>query len=100
MEEAGFSTTTDQNADELRGVLPRLWPGLIDAPASPRAGLRPASPDGLPIIGWLPDRGIYVFTAHLRNGFLLAPLTAWLAANEITGGAEEELLRGLRPGRF
>jgi glycine/D-amino acid oxidase-like deaminating enzyme len=100
MEEAGFSVTTDENAEELRRVLPGLWPALTDAPAIARAGLRPASPDGLPIVGWLPAGDVYVFTAHLRNGFLLSPLTARLAGNEIVGGPEEDLLRALRPGRF
>ena len=100
MEEAGFSIVTDQHAQELRPVLERMWPGLAEAPATARAGLRPASPDGLPISGWLPGGDVYAFTAHFRNGFLLSPLAARLAANEIGGGGDEELLRGLRPGRF
>jgi glycine oxidase len=100
MEEAGFSIVTDQHAQELRPVLEQMWPGLAEAPATARAGLRPASPDGLPISGWLPGGDVYAFTAHFRNGFLLSPLAARLAANEIGGGGDEELLRGLRPGRF
>ena len=100
MEEAGFSTVVDHHAEELRPVLSRLWPVLAGAPATARAGLRPASPDGLPICGWLPGTGVYAFTAHFRNGFLLAPLAARLAASEITRGAEEDLLRTLRPARF
>lgn len=100
MEEAGFSTATDERADELRPVLRKLWPVLADAPATARAGLRPAAPDGLPISGWLPGGDVYAFTAHFRNGFLLAPLAARLAGNEIATGREEALLRALRPGRF
>lgn len=100
MEDAGFSTVTDEHAEELRQVLRRLWPALADAPATARAGLRPASPDGVPISGWLPDGDVYAFTAHFRNGFLLAPLAARLASNEIAGGRDEPLLQALRPGRF
>jgi glycine oxidase len=100
MEEAGFSTVTDDQAETLRTILRRLWPVLADVPASPRAGLRPASPDGLPISGWLAEGNVYAFTAHFRNGFLLAPLAAGLAAKEIVGDGEEDLLRNLRPGRF
>jgi glycine/D-amino acid oxidase-like deaminating enzyme len=51
------------------------------------------------VIGWSQPR-LYAFTAHFRNGFLLAPMTAGLAANEIVDGAEEDLLRRLRPGRL
>ncbi len=47
-----------------------------------RAGLRPATSDGLPIIGPSPasDRIVYA-TGHYRNGILLAPLTATLVAD-------------------
>jgi glycine oxidase len=50
-----------------------------------RAGLRPASDDGLPIICRASDalpRLIYA-TGHYRNGVLLAPLTAQLVADFI-----------------
>ena len=52
------------------------------------------------MIGWLEPGTIYAFTAHFRNGFLLAPMTADLAANEIVQGVEEDFLRRLRPGRL
>ena len=100
MEEAGFSLVPDERAQDLRQLLQRLWPALSEAPAMARAGLRPASPDGLPITGWLHGRDLYAFTAHLRNGFLLAPLAGRLAANEIADGGQEDLLRPLRPDRF
>ena len=100
MEEAGFSVVPDAGAEGLRHVLDRLYPALVEAPASARAGLRPASPDGLPLTGWLQGGDLYAFTAHFRNGFLLAPLAGRLAANEIVDGVEEGLLKTLRPGRF
>jgi glycine oxidase len=100
MEEAGFSLVPDERAQDLRHALKRLWPALAQAPAIARAGLRPASPDGLPLTGWLGGHDLYAFTAHFRNGFLLAPLAGRLAANEIVDGGQEELLRPLRPDRF
>lgn len=101
MEEAGFSTGADERAQELRGLLPSLWPAIADAPAEVRVGLRPATADGLPVIGPLPGSAhVYMFTAHFRNGFLLSPLTARLAVQEIIDGREAELLRPLRPQRL
>jgi glycine oxidase len=44
------------------------------------AGLRPATPDGLPIIGKSRLEGVYYATGHYRNGILLAPITAAIIA--------------------
>ena len=49
------------------------------------AGLRPAAPDGLPILGATETHGYFVATAHFRNGILLAPITAELMAKIILG---------------
>jgi glycine oxidase len=49
------------------------------------AGLRPGTPDGLPILGESPIRGLFLAAGHFRNGVLLAPLTALLLADAITG---------------
>ena len=99
--DAGFSLVTDERAEELRLLLPELWPALVGAPAEARVGLRPAAPDGLPVIGGLPHLPrAYVFTAQFRNGFLLAPYSARLAADEILEAREAELLRPMRPARL
>jgi len=66
-----------------------------------RAGLRPATPDELPIIGpssTMP--GVYYATGHYRNGVLLAPLTAAMVAGLILDGYEREDLALVRPERF
>ena len=42
------------------------------------AGLRPATPDNLPVIGRARPDGLLWATGHFRNGILLAPLTAEL----------------------
>jgi glycine oxidase len=41
-----------------------------------RAGLRPATPDNTPRVGWTEMPGVAVATGHYRNGILLAPSTA------------------------
>jgi glycine oxidase len=49
------------------------------------AGLRPGTPDGLPILGATPTPGYFVATGHFRDGILLAPVTAKIMAHVITG---------------
>lgn len=52
------------------------------------AGLRPASPDRRPILGWADGlAGLLLATAHYRNGVLLGPLTARLLAEHVLHGA-------------
>jgi glycine oxidase len=52
------------------------------------AGLRPATPDGLPILGRTPIENLFVATGHFRNGILLTPITAQLMADCILNGKE------------
>ena len=49
------------------------------------AGLRPGTPDGLPLLGESPVRSLILATGHFRNGILLAPLTALLIADVVEG---------------
>jgi glycine oxidase ThiO len=49
------------------------------------AGLRPGSPDKLPLLGETSVRGYFAATGHYRNGVLLAPITARIMANLISG---------------
>jgi glycine oxidase len=80
-EHAGFETRlTDAGGAWLRGVGARLLRGFHSASVDRACvGLRPRSPDGLPLLGWLGDvRGggaLFTATAHHRNGVLLAPAT-------------------------
>jgi glycine oxidase ThiO len=53
------------------------------------AGLRPGTPDDLPILGATAVPGYFVATGHYRNGILLSPLTARLMTS---------LIRGQEPG--
>ena len=60
-----------------------LVPSLANAAfLSAQVGLRPAAPDGLPVLGRLPGwSNAYVATGHFRNGVLLTPITGSLIAS-------------------
>ena len=78
MERVGFDPSTTQDAiDRLHDHGSRVVPALRDAPrVSGWAGLRPMTPDGLPILGPDPDWPTLLYaTGHSRNGILMAPLT-------------------------
>ena len=88
VEDVGFrSHTTGRGLAGLRRMAGSLVPALRYADvASAWAGLRPGSPDGLPVIGRLPGwENVYVATGHFRNGILLSPITGTLIAQLITG---------------
>lgn len=73
-----------------------------DAPADrPMAGLRPMTPDGLPVIGRLGGSGsLFVASGHAMLGLTLAPRTGRLLADLILDGAEPEVLAPFSPRRF
>jgi glycine oxidase len=64
------------------------------------AGLRPGSPDKLPILGETTLPGYYAATGHYRDGILLAPITAHLMAQLITGNTPDLDLQHFSPLRF
>ena len=65
-------------------------------------GLRPGTPDNLPVIGAGALDGLLWATGHYRNGILLAPLTAELIAGVLSGSspADDPLLAACAPSRF
>jgi glycine oxidase len=77
-EEAGFDKhTVPETIQKLRQAALDLVPKLADARILEAwAGLRPGTPDGLPILGATPTPGYFVATGHFRDGILLAPATA------------------------
>jgi glycine oxidase len=82
---------------------PSLRPDLASRrPAERRAGLRPGTPDHLPILGFSREAGgLFHATGHYRNGILLAPLTAELAARAVAGDpAVDAELAPFAAGRF
>jgi D-amino-acid dehydrogenase len=77
-------------------------PGLAAArPVEVRVGLRPASPDGHPIVGEAPGyTGLWVCTGHGTEGLLLGPYSGLLIARAAMGAPADAALSHLGPGRF
>jgi glycine/D-amino acid oxidase-like deaminating enzyme len=63
-------------------------------------GLRPATPDGLPILGPSNVPGVYYATGHYRNGVLLAPMTAAIVSDFVDNRKPPLPLEPYLPSRF
>jgi len=63
-------------------------------------GLRPATPDGLPVIGKAGVGGLFYATGHYRNGILLAPVTATAVASIMDNRQPPVSLEAFAPSRF
>jgi glycine oxidase len=85
----------------LLGHATRLVPVLREAEMVASYGcLRPASADGLPLLGRAAGTpGLVVATGHFRNGILLAPITGTLIADLIVQGRTSIPLTPFRPDR-
>jgi glycine oxidase len=102
-EHVGFDAdVTDQGVATISAEATRTCPALASsAISSTWAGLRPMTPDALPIIGPDPERPRLSYACgHSRNGILLAPITAEVVADLVTGSAPRHDLSRFRPGRF
>jgi glycine oxidase len=93
VELVGFrKAVTAEAVERLLAAAVRLVPALRSARfVSAWSGLRPGTPDGLPLLGDSPLPGLFFATGHYRNGILLAPLTARLVADVLTGPAARDL---------
>jgi glycine oxidase len=103
VEQVGFDerTTIGGLQELLDGLGATLDPTWAASPLGARAGLRPGTPDDLPIIGAFPTLPAVMYaTGHYRNGVLLAPITATLVADAMLDGRVDRLLEATRPGRF
>ena len=66
-----------------------------------RVGLRPGTPDDVPVIGPSPRLpGLVYATGHFRSGILLAPLTASLVCDLILDQKHDPVLEQTSPARF
>jgi glycine oxidase len=101
-EEAGFDKqTVPATLQTLRKAALDLVPKLADARILEAwAGLRPGTPDKLPILGETSTPGYFVATGHFRDGILLAPITARVMSQVIAGQKAEFDLRTFRAERF
>ena len=102
VEEAGFDKRTDPATIQgLHRAALELVPKLRDAKIlEDWAGLRPGTPDALPILGATATPGYYVATGHFRDGILLAPITAQVMAAVVEGRTPEHDLTAFSPARF
>jgi glycine oxidase len=103
VEDVGFrKNTTVRVLAGLRRMAATLVPSLAYAEvASDWAGLRPGSPDDLPMLGPVPGwEGVSVASGHFRKGILLAPITGRLMAQWLTQGKTEMGMEPFSPARF
>jgi glycine oxidase len=102
VEEAGFDKRTDPaTIQRLHRAAIALVPQLQNAKIlEDWAGLRPGTPDALPILGATSTPGYYVATGHFRDGILLAPITAQIMADVISGTDPGYDLTPFSPARF
>ena len=76
----------------------RILPALYDHKIREiNAGLRPATRDGLPLIGKSAVAGLFLATGHFRHGVLLAPVTAVCLADLIETGRYPALIEPFDP---
>jgi glycine oxidase len=101
-EEAGFDKqAVPETLQKLREAALDLVPKLGDARILEAwAGLRPGTPDKLPILGATAISGYYVASGHFRDGILLAPVTARVMSQLIAGQKPEFDLKAFGAERF
>jgi glycine oxidase len=102
VEEAGFDKRTDlATIQRLHRAAIAAVPELQNAKIlEDWAGLRPGTPDSLPILGATTTPGYYVATGHFRDGILLAPITAQVMAQIVDGKNPDYDLASFSPARF
>jgi len=102
VEEAGFDKRTVPAAiQHLYAAALALVPSLKRARVlEDWAGLRPGTPDALPILGATDTPGYFVATGHFRDGILLAPVTAHVMAQVLTDTQPDHDIAAFSPARF
>lgn len=85
----------------LRGGREILLPFRESCNFESWCGLRPCTPDGIPVIGRIPRYpNVYVAAGHAMLGFTMGPITGKLASEMITGASLSLAAEMLSPGRF
>ena len=102
VEHIGFdkAVTASGIHSNLSGAI-ELAPALAQAQVEETwAGLRPDTPDHLPILGPTSIEGLIIATGHYRSGVLLTPVTAKLIGEHITGKTLSADIDRFSPMRF
>jgi glycine oxidase len=102
IEHVGFDETVQEpSIRRLAAAALRLLP---EAEAPPQmdmwAGLRPGTPDGLPILGAAAKEHCWHATGHYRDGILLAPVTGHVMAQVMLGERPDVSLEAFAADRF
>jgi glycine oxidase len=102
LEDAGFDKrVTPSGLVEILNAAIELVPSLSRAEIIETwSGLRPDTPDHLPVLGPTDLEGLYMATGHYRNGILLAPITAKLICEWLTGREPSLKVDRFSPLRF
>jgi glycine oxidase len=102
VEDVGFDkTVVQETTEQLHRAAAKFVPELASAPiVASWTGLRPGTPDDLPLLGNSETPGIFIASGHFRNGILLAPITASLMADLITGKTPAMDISPFSPSRF
>ena len=102
IEHVGFDETVQEpSIRHMAEAALRLLPGA-EAPAQMDmwAGLRPGTPDTLPILGAAEKDDCWHATGHYRDGILLAPVTGHVMAQAMLGETPDVPLDAFAPARF
>ena len=102
VEDAGFDKTVNEaTIRKLHAAAVKYFPELEEAPmVATWTGLRPGTPDDLPLMGETATPGIFLASGHFRNGILLAPLTAQIMADMLAGKPPALDISAFSPLRF
>lgn len=102
VEDIGFDKTVEpQTISRMHQEAARWVPELGSAEViSSWAGLRPGTPDNLPMLGPTDTPGVMIATGHFRNGILLAPVTARIIVDLVAGKPSPLDISAFSPLRF
>jgi glycine oxidase len=102
VEEAGYDKrVVGDTIQRMHRAAIEMFPALANARVlEDWAGLRPGTPDDLPILGATEIPGYFAATGHFRDGILLAPITAQVMAQVISGVTPDHDLTPFSPARF
>src|ERR1017187_1272850 len=102
IEHVGFDETVQEPS--VRKMAEAALSLLPEAEAPPQmdmwAGLRPGTPDGLPILGRAEKDHCWHATGHYRDGILLAPVTGRVMAQAMMGETPDVPLENFAAARF